>query len=88
MSSVEKKIVGVEQGVNKKYNTPFTVLHTVSIFDDYAIDNRGARGSKCESTYIRAHVACDLGDVVSFVYSPGFNNEAVVSDVNVLNKSK
>lgn len=75
----------MERGVNKKYNTPFTVLYTVSEFDEYALKNRGAEGHKVESTYIRGNIQCKLEDKVRFVYQPGFNNEAVVTGIEIIN---
>jgi hypothetical protein len=81
---LSRQVIGIEKGINKKYNTPFTILHTVSAFDKYAVDNRGAEGQRAENTYIRADVDCSVGDNVDFEYQPGFNNEAVVSGIRVL----
>lgn len=83
-----KNVIGIERGINKKYNTPFTILHTISDFDDYAISNRGAMGRKVENTYIRGNIPCNVGDNVRFQYVPGFNNEAVVSGVEIIQKDK
>lgn len=83
-----KKVIGIERGVNKKFNTPYTILHTVCTFDDYAVSNRGALGQKVENTYIRGNILCGINDMVSFQYQPGFNNEAVVSGVDILERAK
>lgn len=79
-----KSIIGIERGVNKKYGTPFTILHTVCDFDEYATTNRDAQGSRVENTYIRGNIPCNVGDEVKFQYQPGFNNEAVVSGIEVI----
>lgn len=79
-----KTVLGIEIGVNKKYNTPFTILHTICEFDDYALSNRGAQGQKVENTYIRGNIPCNVKDKVKFQYQPGFNNEAVVSGVEII----
>lgn len=80
-----RQVVGMESGTSKK-NTPYTVIHTVSSFDDYAKNERNASGQKCESAYIRAEVICKVGDTVKYEYQPGYNNEAVVSGVFVVKK--
>lgn len=79
-----KKVIGIETGFSKKSELPFTVLHTESNFDSYSIEKRNAIGLKCETTYIRSTVVCKVGDMVEFEYQPGFNNEAVVSNVRVV----
>jgi hypothetical protein len=79
-----REVIGIERGINKKYNTPFTILHTLTTFNDYEVQNKGAQGRKAEVTYIRGTINCSLGDKVEFCYQPGFNNEAVVSDVKIL----
>jgi hypothetical protein len=84
MGNETKTVIGIERGVNKKYNTPFTILHTMTEFNDYEKNNRGAQGNKCESTYIRGNISVAVGDIVKFVYVKGFNNEAVVSDVEII----
>lgn len=76
-----KQIVGIEKGINKKYNTQYTILHTITDFSEYEKTNKGAIGDKVEATYIRGNIECNLGDTVEFEYQPGFNNEAVVSGV-------
>lgn len=83
-----RKVIGFESGINKKYNTPFTVLHTVTQFDDFSVQNRKAIGQKAESTYIRAEIPCVIGDIVDFIYQPGYNNEATVSGVNIVQGQK
>ena len=78
-----KKVLGIETGINKKSDLPFTVLHTETEFDAYSIEKRNAIGKKCETTYIRSLVDCKIGDMVEFEYQPGFNNEAVVAGVKI-----
>jgi hypothetical protein len=79
-----RQIVGIEMGFNKTSGKPFTVLHTVCEFNDYETTNRGAEGKKCESTYIRGSVKCEIGDEVNFTYQPGWNNKAEVTGIEIV----
>jgi branched-subunit amino acid aminotransferase/4-amino-4-deoxychorismate lyase len=79
-----KTIIGIEKGINKKYNTEYTVLNMTSEFDEYSKTKRAAVGRKAESVYIRGNVDVKLEEKVTLLYDRGFAGEAVVVGIKVI----
>ena len=83
MEENRHNVVGIVKGVNKKTNTPYTVLHTVSDFDSYSLSN-GSVGCSANNVYIRGNINCKVGDVVQFVYGVGYQGKAIVVDAVII----
>lgn len=76
-------VIGIKRGTSKK-NSPFTILYTSSPFTDYDVTNFHCEGNQVKDTYIRDYVNVNVGDAIEYIYQPGFNNQAIVTGVNVI----
>ena len=80
------KIVGIMKRV-KDGNVSWTI-HGITPFEDWEMEN--SVGYKTISEWTNRVDCSSLkpGDIVSFVYSKGFQNMAVLSNITILEKAK
>lgn len=79
------KIVGLVRGTSKAKNTPYTVLHCVTDFEEYQLPY--ADGNKVQEAFIRGYLDVEVGDEVELVYGVGYEGKAIVTGVNVLDRN-
>lgn len=78
------EVIGVVRGFTKGKNSPYTKVHAIGSFDDYAVTN-GAVGRKAVETYISGIVAVEVGQKIDFVYNGQvYDGRAIVSGVTIL----
>ena len=74
-------ITGIMKGTNKA-KREFTQIFGTTPFTDYEADSNDCVGSKTVDVFTYMDCgALQIGDVVDFVYEPGFQGRATLTDI-------
>ena len=76
------KVVGILNGVSKETRKEYTVLHVVKDFEEYR--KPFSQGVCTENVYVPDKINVNVGDIVEFVYTKGYQGKAVVKAVDVI----
>lgn len=71
------KVVGIQKGVSKTNNQPYTVVHAIGEFETY----QNGSGQRVENQYIKGNLDVALGEDVEWIYGVGFGGKAVVTGI-------